>query len=121
MTRDNDGFVEVIAREVAADPGNLALREDFVTLLLERDPGRAATELEAFEARGGDPARVRLLRAQLVAARLRASNPPPPVEPGPPVPVPAADDPRDSAAASASLWDAERPAAAGDGRVDEPR
>ena len=46
-----DGFVEVIASEVAADPGNLALREDFVTLLLERDPGRATTELAAFEAR----------------------------------------------------------------------
>ena len=41
-----DEFIEVIAREVTADPGNLALREDFVTLLLGQDPGRAATELD---------------------------------------------------------------------------
>ncbi|WP_367129144.1 26S protease regulatory subunit [Saccharothrix sp. HUAS TT1] len=98
----DDGFVEVIAHEVAADPGNLALREDFVTLLLERDPDRAAAELAAFETSGGDPARVRLLRARLVAARMRHSNP---------VPAPADEDRRDSGAAgSASLWDAERPA-----------
>ncbi|MFC6093397.1 ATP-binding protein [Saccharothrix lopnurensis] len=120
-----DSFVEVIAREVEADPGNPALREDFITLLLEQDPDRAAGELKAFEALGGDPARVRVLRARLVAARLRTSNPPPPAEatrpaapvvrPGAdeptPVPVPAHDDRRDSGAAgSASLWDAERPA-----------
>jgi transitional endoplasmic reticulum ATPase len=112
-----DSFVEVIAREVAADPSNLSLREDFVTLLLEQDPDRAAAELEAFEAHGGDPARVRLLRARLMAARLRTSNPPPPAEttsaarPGGLVPAPADDDRLDSgAAASASLWDARRPA-----------
>lgn len=121
-----DSFVEVIAREVAADPGNLALREDFVTLLLEQDRDRAATELDAFEAHGGDPARIRLLRARLMAARLRASNPPPPAETaappaaptarsgghGPkPVPAPADEDRQDSgAAAGTSLWDAERPA-----------
>ncbi|MBB5958469.1 SpoVK/Ycf46/Vps4 family AAA+-type ATPase [Saccharothrix tamanrassetensis] len=123
-----DSFVEVIAREVEADPGNLALREDFITLLLEQDPDRAATELKAFEAVGGDPARVRLLRARLMAARLRTSNPPPPAEtahqatssaptvrPGgrepKPVPAPADEDRQDSGAAgSASLWDAERPA-----------
>ncbi|UMG94222.1 ATP-binding protein [Nocardioides sp. TF02-7] len=105
-------FVEVIAREVAADPGNLALREDFVTLLLEADPGRAATELDAFEARGGDPARVRLLRARLMAARLRASGPPPPVETsGHPVPAPADADREDTGTdGSTALWDAERPA-----------
>ncbi|MFI9450226.1 ATP-binding protein [Amycolatopsis sp. NPDC052450] len=96
----DDGFVEVIAREVAADPGNLALREDFVTLLLEQDPDRAATELAAFEARGGDPARARLLRARLMAARLRTSNP---------VPAPAEED-QDSSTVPSSLWDAERPA-----------
>ncbi|WP_330276259.1 ATP-binding protein [Lentzea sp. NBC_00516] len=116
-----DGFVEVIAREVEADPGNLTLREDFVTLLLERDPERAAIELRTFEGIGGDPARVRLLRARLMAARLRASNPPPPAENAPPpartggaartpVPTPADEDRQDSAAGSASLWDAERPA-----------
>lgn len=124
-----DSFVEVIAREVEADPSNLALREDFVTLLLEQDPGRAAAELEAFEALGGDPARIRMLRARLMAARLRASNPPPPAETAAPpaassartappggsepntVPTPADADRQDSSTAgSASLWDAERPA-----------
>ncbi|RSN04021.1 ATP-binding protein [Streptomyces sp. WAC 05977] len=109
MTRDDkadpdDGFVDVIAREVEADPGNLALREDFVTLLLERQPERAATELAAFEAHGGDPGRVRLLRARLMATRLRASNPPPAEA----VPAPADEDHQESAV-SASLWDAERP------------
>ncbi|WP_414939921.1 ATP-binding protein [Amycolatopsis sp. cmx-11-51] len=114
----SDSFVEVIAREVGADPGNLALHEDFVTLLLEHDPDRAATELAAFEALGGDPVRIRLLRARLMAARLRASNPSPAAEsvrsggnePNP-VPTPADEDRRDSGAAvSASLWDTERPA-----------
>lgn len=99
-----DDFVEVIAHEVAADPGNLALREDFVTLLLKQDLGRAAAELEAFEAHGGDPERVRLLRARLMAARLRGQNPLPPAEP---VASPADGDSR---GASASAWDAERPA-----------
>ncbi|MFK0243392.1 ATP-binding protein [Amycolatopsis azurea] len=102
----DDGFVEVIAREVEADPGNLALREDFVTLLLEREPDRAATELAAFESHGGDPARVRLLRARLMATRLRASNPPPAEA----VPAPADEDRQESGiAVSASLWDAKRP------------
>ncbi|MFI7680246.1 ATP-binding protein [Actinophytocola sp. NPDC049390] len=112
-----DDFVEVIAREVAADPGNLALREDFVTLLLEQDLVRAAAELDAFEAFGGEQARIRLLRARLMAARLRTSNPPPaepapPPRPAPPpVPVPApADRDLQVGGASASLWDAERPA-----------
>lgn len=116
-----DDFIEVIAREVAADPGNLALREDFVTLLLERDPGRAATELAAFEAHGGDPARTRLLRARLMAARMRTTNPLPPAETvappaapparPKPTPVPADEDRHDvGAAVSASVWDAERPA-----------
>lgn len=119
--KPEDSFLEVIAREVTADPSNLALREDFVTLLLEQDPGRAATELDAFEAFCGDPARVRLLRARLMAARLRASNPPPAAPPAPvarparsepsPVPAPADEDRQDSGApGSASLWDAERPA-----------
>ncbi|MEU3765658.1 ATP-binding protein [Amycolatopsis keratiniphila] len=103
----DDGFIEVIAREVEADPGNLALREDFVTLLLEQDPDRAATELTAFEAHGGDPARIRLLRARLMAARLRTSAPPPAEV----VAAPSDEDRHDtSPAASASLWDTERPA-----------
>ncbi|UJW35482.1 ATP-binding protein [Saccharothrix sp. AJ9571] len=114
---NEDSFVEVIAREVEADPSNLALREDFVTLLLEQDPDRAAVELEAFEVFGGAPARIRMLRARLMAARMRASNVPPPAEPAAgtarpnPVPAPADEDRQDnSAAGSASLWDAERPA-----------
>ncbi|WP_181774137.1 ATP-binding protein [Amycolatopsis pittospori] len=102
-----DGFLEVIACEVEADPGNLALREDFITLLLEQDPDRAATELTAFEAHGGDPARIRLLRARLMATRLRTSNPPPAET----VPTPADQDRRTGGAAgSASPWDTERPA-----------
>jgi AAA+ superfamily predicted ATPase len=118
VTDDSD-FIEVIAREVAADPSNLALREDFVTLLLEQDPGRATTELAALEALGGDPARIRVLRARLMAARLRTSNTPPPAEPAAPpaapaarpTPVPApADEDHQYTAAPASLWDAERPA-----------
>jgi SpoVK/Ycf46/Vps4 family AAA+-type ATPase len=121
-TNPDDGFLEVIAREVAADPSNLALREDFVTLLLEQDPDRAATELAAFEAHGGDPARIRVLRARLMAARLRASNPPPPAEtaappdtsparPRRPVPNPADEDYQVSDAdGPVSLWEAERPA-----------
>ena len=72
-----DDFVDVIASEVEADPGNLALREDFITLLLGQDPDRAASELDAFEAHGGDPARARVLRARLMAARMRSSSPPP--------------------------------------------
>lgn len=112
--KPGDDFTEVIAREVAADPGNLALREDFVTLLLEQDPGRAATELAALEAHGGDPARTHLLRARLMAARMRTSNPPPPAETAAPsvqpkpVRVPADEDRHDTA--STSVWDAERPA-----------
>ncbi|AUI59237.1 26S protease regulatory subunit [Amycolatopsis sp. BJA-103] len=103
----SDGFLEVIAREVEADPGNLALREDFITLLLEQDPDRAATELTAFGAHGGDPARIRLLRARLMAARLRTSNPPPAET----VPSPADGDRQyGGAAVAASLWDTERPA-----------
>lgn len=103
----DDAFLEVIAREVEADPGNLALREDFVTLLLEQDPDRAATELAAFETHGGDPARVAVLRARLLAARLRAATPPPAA-----VPAPAAHDREDGGPArpGTAPWHAERPA-----------
>ena len=45
----DDDFLEVIATEVARDPHNLALREDFITLLLEADPDRAAAELGVLE------------------------------------------------------------------------
>lgn len=112
----DDDFVEVIAREVAADPDNLTLREDFVTLLLERDADRAASELDAFEARGGDPARVRVMRARLMAARMRDSNPPPPTEPTAPpaptprpVPAPSNADIGVGVTAAGSVWEAERP------------
>ncbi|MFC3452479.1 AAA family ATPase [Amycolatopsis speibonae] len=99
-------FIEVIARDVEADPGNPALREDFITLSLEQNPDRAAAELTAFEAHGGSPARIRLLRARLMAARLRTSNPPAGTVASP------ADEDRQygGAAGSATLWDTERPA-----------
>lgn len=123
MTQD-DGFLEVIEAEVARDPRNLGLREDFITLLLQHDPGKAAAEIDAFTAHGGDVARARVLRARLIAARLRggsgASAPPEPEarprdpepETGrPPITAPSAED----AGASGDepdqpgLWDAERP------------
>jgi len=120
MTQDED-FLEVIAAEVAQDPQNASLREDFVTLLLQHDVDRAAQEVTAFEAHGGDPARVRLLRARVMAARLRGSAPSPsapsgsdaaPVpSPAPvPAPVPAADDPTVDDLDQPGLWDTERPA-----------
>ncbi|HEY1176863.1 MAG TPA: hypothetical protein VGF17_11955, partial [Phytomonospora sp.] len=67
----DDDFLGMIEAEVSRDPRNLALREDFITLLLRADPDRAAAELAVFEAGGGDPARARVLRARLMAARLR--------------------------------------------------
>ncbi|MBL3688182.1 ATP-binding protein [Leucobacter zeae] len=126
MTNDAD-FLEVIAAEVAQDPRNPALREDFVTLLLESDPERAASEIDAFEAHGGDPARARVLRARLVAARLRSGRGAAPVEPAAPtgsttpvpgqgsgaqpapVPAPADVDAEDDDLDQPGLWDAERP------------
>ncbi|WP_069387670.1 ATP-binding protein [Cellulosimicrobium cellulans] len=119
-----DDFLELISRAVEADPTDTSLREDLVTLLLERDVERAAAELAAFEAHGGDPARVRLLRARLMAARLRATGPPPPEKAAAPadepvvgpqdaaraVPAPAAADRRDrGASVSRATWDTERP------------
>ncbi|WP_235735229.1 ATP-binding protein [Nocardioides alcanivorans] len=109
---DND-FLEVIETEVSHDPQNLALREDFITLLLEADPDRAAAELTTFEAMGGDPARVRVLRARVMAARLRGTTAPPsePATPSAPAPIPTpsvADVEHEDAAPG--LWDAERPA-----------
>lgn len=70
MTQNNE-FLEVIAAEVEADPSNMPLREDYITLLLEHDVDRAAQELEAFLAHGGDTAKGRVLRARVMAARLR--------------------------------------------------
>ena len=130
MTQDDD-FLGVIEAEVAADPQNLTLREDFVTLLLQHHVDRAAEELEAFAAHGGDPARVRVLRARLMAARMRGGAAPgvaaepaapgarraespagPPAQPHTPprVPAPGAADAADDQAAQPGLWDAERPA-----------
>ncbi|WP_435737605.1 ATP-binding protein [Cellulosimicrobium sp. PMB13] len=107
----DDDFLEMIATEVGRDPQNLALREDFITLLLQADPDRAAAELDTFEAGGGDPARVRVLRARLVAARLRGDSAAPPSEPTPaPVPAPADTDVDDDRAPARGEWDAERPA-----------
>jgi transitional endoplasmic reticulum ATPase len=110
MTQDDD-FLEVIAAEVAQDPTNMALREDFVTLLLERDVDRAADEVAAFQAHGGDPARVRLLRARVMAARVRGTSSRPTTQPATaPVPAPTASDPADDATHQPGLWDVERPA-----------
>ncbi|MEK8227100.1 hypothetical protein NKG05_15055 [Oerskovia sp. M15] len=67
----------------------------------------------AFEAQGGDPTRVRLLRARVMATRLRGapSVPSGRTEPDPtPIPAPAAPDPADDDFDQPGLWDAERPA-----------
>ncbi|MCW4458641.1 26S protease regulatory subunit [Microbacterium sp. MPKO10] len=72
MTDEN--FIDVIALAVDADPDNLALREDFITLLLSEDPDRAAEEVDEFAARGGDAQKVGLLRARTMAARLRGPS-----------------------------------------------
>ncbi|WP_336653442.1 MULTISPECIES: ATP-binding protein [unclassified Leucobacter] len=133
---DEDDFLQVIAQEVEADPQNLALREDFITLLLQRDPDRAARELAVFEASGGDPARSRLMRARIMAARLRSGGamgpadaaipgasaaavaepsavphePPAPAAASRAVPAPTNEDSAiGGPRASAGLWDAERP------------
>lgn len=113
-----DDFLEVIETEVRRDPHNLALREDFITLLLQSDPDRAASELAGFEDAGGDPARVRVLRARVMASRLRDTTAPAPTEPTPvPTPDPAptlaptdTDHLRPAAGGGRDdLWDAERP------------
>lgn len=110
----DDDFLAVIETEVTRDPGNLALREDFIVLLLEADPDRAAAELAVFEAGGGDSGRARVLRARVLAARIRGGATAPPSEPAPvPTPAPAdrdagADGPR--GAPGPGPWDAERPA-----------
>ncbi|WP_285041353.1 ATP-binding protein [Plantibacter sp. LMC-P-059a] len=124
MTQDGD-FLEVIAAEVAQDPQNAALREDFVTLLLQHDVDRAAEEVSTFERFGGDPARVRLLRARVMAARLRGGTTGgAPAEtpggdptassstPNRPTAVPNASTPDQAPVriGQPSLWDAERPA-----------
>lgn len=135
---DEDDFLRVIAQEVEADPRNLALREDFITLLLQQDPDRAARELAVFEASGGDPARSRLMRARIMAARLRSGGAMGPTDAGTPeasagavtkpsavphetsapaptptpraVPAPTNEDAEiGGSRASAGLWDAERP------------
>ncbi|GAA4816538.1 ATP-binding protein [Nocardioides caeni] len=104
----DDDFLDVIAAEVANDPHNLALREDYIALLLQGDPDRAAEEVTAFEQAGGDPARVRLLRARLMAARLRGgTTPAAPAEPDALVPRPVGDP---EAGPAPTTWEPERPA-----------
>ncbi|VXB51484.1 26S protease regulatory subunit [Plantibacter sp. T3] len=110
MTQDED-FLEVIAAEVAQDPQNAALREDFVTLLLQHDVDRAAQEVTTFERLGGDPARVRLLRARVMAARLRGTATDTSIEPErSAIPAPSAAETATMPIDQPSLWDAERPA-----------
>ncbi|MEV0644037.1 AAA family ATPase [Phytomonospora sp. NPDC050363] len=103
----DDDFLEVIESEVRRDPRNLALREDFIMLLLEADPARAAAELTAFESGGGDPARARVLRARVLAARLRGGATEPPSEPAP-IPTPS-DGNLAKEPDVPGVWDAERP------------
>lgn len=101
----DDDFLDVIATEVSRDPQNLGLREDFITLLLQSDADRAAAELAVFEANGGDPARVRVLRARVMAARLRGGGAAAPSEPRPiAVAAPSAAE-----VDGEGMWDAERP------------
>lgn len=125
MSKD-EGFLEVIEAEVAQDPQNSALREDFITLLLQYEPERVASEIDAFEAHGGDPARARVLRARLMATRLRSGHGPttpteaaaaqvPPISGTSassvptPVSAPADGDVSEDASDQPGLWDAERP------------
>lgn len=108
----DENFIDVIAVAVEADPDNLALREDFIALLLAEDPTRAVEEVDEFAARGGDPQKVRLLRARTMAARLRGPGTSPTESAPPAVPKSAAtgrqrQDSHESAAAS--MWTAERP------------
>ena len=110
----DDDFLSVIETEVSRDPGNLALREDFIVLLLENDPDRAAAELAVFEAGGGDVGRARVLRARVMAARIRGGATAPPSGPAP-IRARVASD-RDAEAEArhepppSGEWDAERPA-----------
>ncbi len=108
---NEDDFLEVIAAEVAADRDNLALREDFIALLLQQDPDRASSEITAFEADGGDAARVRVMRARLMAARLRRGEEqaPPTEKTAAPIAAPATTDADNDDLDQPGLWDAERP------------
>ena len=112
----DDDFLEVIETEVERDPHNLVLREDFITLLMQTDPDRAARELDVFESAGGDPARARVLRARVMAARLRggAATSSAEVAPVPtiaPITAPSdVDREQDDVVATTGVWDAERPA-----------
>ena len=95
MRMPDENFIDVIAVAVAADPDNLALREDYIALLLSEDPTRAAEEVEEFAARGGDAQKVRLLKARTMAARLRgpASAPAESASPAAPPPITPASAP----------------------------
>lgn len=102
MPNEDGDFLDVIAEEVKRDPQNLALRENFITLLLQHDVDRAADEVNEFEARGGDPARARVLRARVMATRLGG-------EPAAAVPARVASSPTEESIQQPGLWDAERP------------
>ncbi|WP_167132187.1 ATP-binding protein [Paramicrobacterium chengjingii] len=111
MTDEN--FIDVIALAVDADPDNLALREDFITLLLEENPARAAEQVDEYAARGGASQKVGLLRARATAARLRAPEIGPTQNTPRPTPVePEIEDDEvedEQAYPDASVWGAERP------------
>ncbi|MFV0253341.1 MAG: ATP-binding protein [Beutenbergiaceae bacterium] len=100
----DDEFLQAIEAEVGQDPQNLALREDFITLLLQSDPDRAAAELETFATMGGDAVRVRTLRARVLAARLRNGSTEAPKE----APAPTDSD-IEQQVAPPGPWEAQRP------------
>ncbi|KTR93077.1 ATPase AAA, partial [Microbacterium testaceum] len=75
MTGSED-FVEIIRAAVEADPGNLGLRVDLIELLLQDHLDEAAVQIDRVAEQGANAATVKVLRARLMAARLRAGQAP---------------------------------------------
>ncbi|MEV7767308.1 AAA family ATPase [Microbacterium sp. NPDC086615] len=75
MTGSED-FVEIIRAAVEADPGNIGLRVDLIELLLQDHLDEAAAQIDRVAEQGANTATVNVLRARLMAARLRAGQTP---------------------------------------------
>lgn len=108
----DENFIDVIALAVEAEPDNLELREDFITLLLTEDPAHAAHQVDEYAARGGDIQKVRLLRARTMAARLRGPGAAPTESAPEAAPAPAfvAPEPEEERQSDdRAVWGAERP------------
>ena len=75
MTGSED-FVEIIRAAVEADPGNIGLRVDLIELLLQDHLDEAAAQIDRVAEQGANAATVNVLRARLMAARLRAGQTP---------------------------------------------